>query len=335
MKPFFALLFTAACTMSHALPRHPGASEPPIPPDSSQCQAVTTPEEVRKEAMKDEVRAGTAVADHRVMLEGFEFDVYIDRAFSPPVVVVWQPLESMDRLLSLPSIRKQKNLLRKLEVVAANYARSMRGEPPETVPADDQSADADEEGEPEAPSNILDCIRYYPEEDTNFVYLFNVLNEVHIDNVGRPDWSNFRASNAPPTADRDKRCQSTVAGWGKPGMDQGGHGIGARLSGWGGRANLTPQDSVLNQSSEWKSLDAAADACASRKYLTNHRVWFNYDAGQVRPVAYTVKTYAYSKTCPPKLLVDVTTDVGNYLPALSDLSKMQLHSNAVKRACGG
>lgn len=146
MKPLLALLLAAICTTSQA--RHPGASEPPVLPDRSQCQTASTAEEARKEAMKDEVRAGTAVPDHRVTLEGFEFDVYVDRSYNPSVVVVWQPLESMDRLLNLPSIREQKYLLRKLQVVTANYARSMRGEPPEPVPADGLTANADDEGEP-------------------------------------------------------------------------------------------------------------------------------------------------------------------------------------------
>jgi hypothetical protein len=330
LKPFLALLLAAASTMSQA--RHPGASEPPIPPDSSQCQTISTPEEVRKEAMEDEVRAGTAIPDHRVTLDGFEFDVYVDHSFSPPVVVVWQPLESMDRLLTLPSIRKQKYLLRKLQVVTANYARSLRGEPPTPVPTDDQPASSDEEGEPVGVTDIHECIPYYAQSDIG-TYSFNVVNTIQIDNYGRPGWSDFRSNTMPMTAERDKQCQREVKSWGRS-TDQGGHGIGSRLSGWGGRANLGPQDGTLNMSNEWKSLDAAADACASRGHMTGHRVWFAYDAGQLRPKSYTVKTYTYSKTCPPKLLADVTTDVGNYLPALSDLTAMTLHSNEVKRACG-
>jgi len=121
-----------------------------IPPDSaaqsSDCQAATTPEQVRKEALADEVRAGTAVPDHIVSFDGFEHEVYVDRAFNPPVVIVAQSDASTDRMLSLSSIRKQKRFIVKLHAMALNYGRAMRGEPQQPIP-DEPPAAADEEGE--------------------------------------------------------------------------------------------------------------------------------------------------------------------------------------------
>lgn len=295
------------------------------------CQAATTPEQVRRDALADEVRAGTAIPDHIVSFDGFEHEVYVDRGFTPPVVIVAQSDASTDRMLSLPSIRKQKHLIVKLHAMAKNYERAMRGEAQEPVP-DSPPAATDEEGEPVEIASILDCVQYYSREIPRWNQMTDT-NVVILDDAGRPLQTYFHASWLANTAPRQPKCQSQVASWGIAGQDQGGHGIGARLGGWGGRANLFPQDAVLNNDTEWKSLDAAADLCSGRGFLTAHFVTPEYYTLQVRPHTFDIITGVTSKTCPPTNLARENTRVGNYPPTASDRTNMQLHSNAIKRAC--
>ncbi|WP_437761021.1 DNA/RNA non-specific endonuclease [Sorangium sp. So ce1389] len=108
---------------------------------------------------------------------------------------------------------------------------------------------------------ISDCPQYFPSGDRNKWHSFDG-EHYYIDGSGRPS----RAyAYLPPIASAPRRdCQGTVGRWGdaeNPSNDyDGGHMIGAQLGGWGGRANLVPQDSNFNQGN-WVALENKMALC--------------------------------------------------------------------------
>ncbi|XYI00306.1 DNA/RNA non-specific endonuclease [Sorangium sp. So ce1128] len=109
---------------------------------------------------------------------------------------------------------------------------------------------------------ISDCPQYFPAGDRNKWHSFDG-EHYYIDGSGRPS----RAyAYLPPIASAPRResCQSSVGRWGdaeNPSNDyDGGHMIAAQLGGWGGRANLVPQDSNFNQGN-WVALESKMALC--------------------------------------------------------------------------
>jgi hypothetical protein len=88
------------------------------------------------------------------------------------------------------------------------------------------------------------CERYLPDADHGEMLQFGQ-NRVTIDSIGRPSQSHIGWAGRPLAAPRQEKCQSEVGKWGEPG-DEGGHMVGRALGGYGGRANLVPQNQTLN-----------------------------------------------------------------------------------------
>lgn len=109
---------------------------------------------------------------------------------------------------------------------------------------------------------ISDCARNFPSSDRNTWHNFNG-EHYFIDGSGRPS----RAyADLPPivAAARISSCQTSIGQWGdaeNPSNDyDGGHLIGSQLGGWGGRANIVPQDANFNRGN-WVQLENAMARC--------------------------------------------------------------------------
>ncbi len=122
----------------------------------------------------------------------------------------------------------------------------------------------DQGAAPDDQQLISDCVRYFPSSDRNIWHNFN--GELYfIDSSGRPS----RAyADLPPIATqaRISSCQTSIGQWGdaeNPSNDyDGGHLIGSQLGGWGGRANIVPQDANFNRGN-WLQLENAMARCES------------------------------------------------------------------------
>jgi YHS domain-containing protein len=109
------------------------------------------------------------------------------------------------------------------------------------------------------------CPQYFSSEDWGESFLFDS-NKVTLDVVGRP-YISFVISDKPlPTAQRQDYCQRKIGTWGLP-DDVGGHLVASSLGGWGGRANIVPQNGVLNNS-EWKRIENQVRRCMVAGYIT-------------------------------------------------------------------
>lgn len=116
-------------------------------------------------------------------------------------------------------------------------------------------------GDPSAQA-ISDCAKYFPAADRNVWHNFDG-EYFFIEGSGRP----HRAYKYLPlitAAPRQETCQGNVGQWGdaeNPSNDyDGGHLIGSQLGGWGGRANLVPQDSNFNRGN-WAQLENKMATC--------------------------------------------------------------------------
>ncbi|HYH96689.1 DNA/RNA non-specific endonuclease [Hyalangium sp.] len=131
------------------------------------------------------------------------------------------------------------------------------------------------------PALITDCPQFFPSSDRNTWHTLN--GKYHfIDSSGRP----HRAyAYLPPisTAARNDSCQGNVGQWGdaaNPSNDyDGGHLIGSQLGGWGGRANLVPQDANFNRGN-WVALENKMATCAGLpKGRLRYYIGANYPSG--------------------------------------------------------
>lgn len=109
---------------------------------------------------------------------------------------------------------------------------------------------------------IGDCPKYFPTSDRNVWHSFDG-EYYYIEGSGRP----HRAYKYLPlisAAPRWDSCQTSVGQWGdaeNPSNDyDGGHMIGSQLGGWGGRANLVPQDANFNRGN-WLQLENKMATC--------------------------------------------------------------------------
>lgn len=113
-------------------------------------------------------------------------------------------------------------------------------------------------------SLISDCPKYFPSGDRSMWHNFD--GEYYfIETYGRP----YRAYKYLPPIVAEGRwdsCQTSVGQWGdaeNPSNDyDGGHMIGSQLGGWGGRANLVPQDANFNRGN-WLQLENKMAKCGS------------------------------------------------------------------------
>jgi uncharacterized protein YceK len=125
--------------------------------------------------------------------------------------------------------------------------------------------------------DITACPKYFPTADRTTWHNFNG-EHYYIDGSGRPS----RAySYLPPIAaePRISGCQTDVGHWGdeeNPSNDyDGGHMIGSQLGGWGGRANLVPQDANFNRGN-WVVLENKVAKC---RVLPSGRINYNISVG--------------------------------------------------------
>jgi hypothetical protein len=110
---------------------------------------------------------------------------------------------------------------------------------------------------------ITDCNRFFPSVDRTKWHRFNG-EYYYIDSSGRP---NRAYADLPPiqAEARQSSCQTSIGQWGdaeNPSNDyDGGHLIGSQLGGWGGRANIVPQDANFNRGN-WAQLENKMARCA-------------------------------------------------------------------------
>ncbi|QSQ24779.1 DNA/RNA non-specific endonuclease [Pyxidicoccus parkwayensis] len=109
---------------------------------------------------------------------------------------------------------------------------------------------------------ISDCPKYFPSTDRSKWHSFDG-EYYYIDSAGRPN----RAYKDLPkivAAPRVDACQTSVGQWGDAENSSndydGGHLIGSQLGGWGGRANLVPQDANFNRGN-WAQLENKMALC--------------------------------------------------------------------------
>jgi DNA/RNA non-specific endonuclease len=119
---------------------------------------------------------------------------------------------------------------------------------------------------------VSDCVKVFPESDRNTWHAFD--GEFYfIESNGRP---NRAYKYLPPIveATRITTCQTAVGQWGDeevPSNDyDGGHMIGSQLGGWGGRANLVPQDANFNRGN-WVQIENKAADCGA---LPDERIFY-------------------------------------------------------------
>jgi DNA/RNA non-specific endonuclease len=124
-----------------------------------------------------------------------------------------------------------------------------------------------------AVEKITDCNQYFPNEDRNIWHNFNS-EYYYIDASGRPNraYADLPPINKEPRIDS---CQTKIGRWGDaedPSNDyDGGHLIGAQLGGWGGRANIVPQDANFNRG-RWVELENKMAKCGN---LPNPRLRYS------------------------------------------------------------
>lgn len=111
---------------------------------------------------------------------------------------------------------------------------------------------------------ISDCPMYFASADRSTWRAFDG-EYYYIDSVGRP----LQAYKyLPPivTAPRITACQTNIGRWGDAENPQddydGGHLIGSQLGGWGGRANIVPQNANLNRGN-WVALENKLARCGA------------------------------------------------------------------------
>lgn len=111
---------------------------------------------------------------------------------------------------------------------------------------------------------ISDCPKNFPSSDRSVWHNFDG-EYYYIDSSGRP---NKAYKDLPPitAAARIDSCQTSIGQWGdaeNPSNDyDGGHLIGSQLGGWGGRANIVPQDANFNRGN-WAQLENKMALCKS------------------------------------------------------------------------
>lgn len=109
---------------------------------------------------------------------------------------------------------------------------------------------------------ITDCAKFFPTVDRVKWHNFNG-EYYYIDSSGRP---NKAYADLPPikAEARQDACQTSIGQWGdaeNPSNDyDGGHLIGSQLGGWGGRANIVPQDANFNRGN-WAQLENKMAKC--------------------------------------------------------------------------
>jgi hypothetical protein len=111
--------------------------------------------------------------------------------------------------------------------------------------------------------DITACPQFFPSSDrTKWFRLAGAggYESHYIDSRGRPAVA-YKSLGPVVTASRQSTCQANVGNWEDPGsLYDGGHLIGSQLGGWGGRANLVPQQYNFNRGN-WKRVEDRLARC--------------------------------------------------------------------------
>jgi len=131
---------------------------------------------------------------------------------------------------------------------------------------------------------ITDCVEFFPSSDRGRLHVV-AGTSVYIDSRGRPSqafkW--FAPFSRPATTPRT-RCQTQVGYFGISG-DVGGHLVAASLGGYGGRANIVPQNRSFN-SGPWYTVEYRAGRCVRSPYKTGYAAYAWYSSNTTsRPYA--------------------------------------------------
>jgi len=127
------------------------------------------------------------------------------------------------------------------------------------------------------PQAITDCNKFFPTADRTKWHNFDG-EYYYIDSSGRP---NKAYADLPPikAEARQDSCQTSIGQWGdaeNPSNDyDGGHLIGSQLGGWGGRANIVPQDANFNRGN-WAQLENKMATCG---VLASGAMRYSIDVG--------------------------------------------------------
>ena len=111
---------------------------------------------------------------------------------------------------------------------------------------------------------IGDCVKFFPSSDRSIWHSFDG-EYYYIDASGRPNRA-YKYLPIIAAAPRQDTCQTSIGQWGdaeNPSNDyDGGHLIGSQLGGWGGRANIVPQDANFNRGN-WAQLENKMATCGN------------------------------------------------------------------------
>ena len=111
--------------------------------------------------------------------------------------------------------------------------------------------------------DITACPQLFPTSDrTKWFRLVGAggAEDHYIDSRGRPATA-YKTLGPVVAAPRQTTCQTTVGNWGSPSSSyDGGHMIGSQLGGWGGRANLVPQQYNFNRGN-WARIENKLATC--------------------------------------------------------------------------
>lgn len=146
--------------------------------------------------------------------------------------------------------------------LAATFARN--GMSFEVIDRDADEAAAGGDGGPANRSqDITACPQLFPTSDrTKWFRLVGAggAEDHYIDSRGRPATA-YKTLGPVVAAPRQTTCQTTVGNWGSPSSSyDGGHMIGSQLGGWGGRANLVPQQYNFNRGN-WARIENKLVTC--------------------------------------------------------------------------
>jgi len=144
------------------------------------------------------------------------------------------------------------------------------------------------------PQAITDCKKFFPTADRTKWHKFDG-EYYYIDSSGRP---NQAYADLPPikAEARQDSCQTSIGQWGdaeNPSNDyDGGHLIGSQLGGWGGRANIVPQDANFNRGN-WAQLENKMAKCGG---LATGAMRYSIDVGYPSSSALVPSSFAMTIT---------------------------------------
>jgi hypothetical protein len=148
--------------------------------------------------------------------------------------------------------------------------------------------------------------------------------------VGRPWYAakTWQPQETISAGVRDTTCQLDVGIWGTRG-DAGGHLVPAELGGWGGRANLVPQNGTLN-SGTWRTVENAAGRCAGGDYQVTYSVTATYpDIENPRPSELEAALFVSAGD----QQTVATATIANRAPTSLEQQKADAFANIVDLAC--